>query len=320
MSFVFSRQRLHALASRLVGRTEQPSVGTPVEPALPHNEAQLVAYAAKARAQGFDRLVLYLTFDCDTDEDAAAALQLDPWLRSRGIRAAYAVPGAQLERAADSYLWLKQAGAAFLNHGYQPHAQWQEDRYVPVTFYEQMSATEVEADIRRGHETATAVIGEAPRGFRAPHFGSFQSPEQLALIYRVARNLGYLYCSTTIPQVALDHGPMVARNGVFELPLFGSHLAPTTILDSWTYLEDRKTFRLGQAYFELFRDTVDYMQTKDLSGVLAYYVDPAHVIGQQPFLDAMELIAERGIASVTAEEIVIKAHGQLRAGSTVKRN
>ena len=62
------------------------------------------------------------------------------------------------------------------------------------------------------------------------------------------------------------------------------------------------------------------MQTKDLSGVLAYYVDPAHVIGQQPFLDAMELIAERGIASVTAEEIVIKAHGQLRAGSTVKRN
>lgn len=320
MKLVVSRQRLHAFISRMVGRIERPSVGTGAEPPLPHNEAQLMAYAAKAQAQGFDGLVLYLTFDCDTDEDAAAALQLDPWLRSRGIHAAYAVPGAQLERAADSYRWLKQGGAAFLNHGYQPHAQWQEDRYVPVTFYEQMCVAEVEADIRRGHETATALLGEAPRGFRAPHFGSFQSPEQLALIYRVARDLGYLYCSTTIPQVALDHGPMVARDGVFELPLFGSYLAPTTILDSWTYLEDRKAFRLGQAYFELFRDTVDYMQTNGLSGVLAYYADPAHVIGQQPFLDAMELIAERGIASVTAEEVVAKAHGQSRAAITAMRN
>jgi peptidoglycan/xylan/chitin deacetylase (PgdA/CDA1 family) len=319
MSFVFG-QRLHALARRLVGRAEQPSGGPPVEPALPHNEAQLVAYAAKARAQGFDRLVLYLTFDCDTDEDAAAALQLDPWLRSRGIHSAYAVPGAQLERAAASYRLLKQAGAAFLNHGYQPHALWQDDCYVPVTFYDQMSAAEVEADIRRGHETVTEVMGEAPRGFRAPHFGSFQAPNQLALIYRVARDLGYLYCSTTIPQVALDHGPLVARDGVFELPLFGSYLAPTTILDSWTYLEDRKAYRLGQAYYELFRDTVDYMQTKGLPGVLAYYVDPAHVVGQQPFLNAMDLIAERGIASVTAEEMVTKAHRKLGAASPVMRN
>ena len=69
----------------------------------------------------------------------------------------------------------------------------------PVTFYDQMSAAEVEADIRRGHETVTKVMGEAPRGFRAPHFGSFQSPNQLALIYRVVRDLGY--------RVLLDHHP-----------------------------------------------------------------------------------------------------------------
>src|SRR5262245_54263038 len=109
----------------------------PSAAALPEHESQLIAYGAKARAQGFDRLLLYLTFDCDTDEDAAAALELDPWLRARGIRGAYAVPGTQLIRAADSYQRLMAAGAAFLNHGYVPHAEWREDRYVPVTFYDQ---------------------------------------------------------------------------------------------------------------------------------------------------------------------------------------
>ena len=62
------------------------------------------------------------------------------------------------------------------------------------------------------------------------------------------------------------------------------------------------------------------MQTKGLPGVLAYYVDPAHVVGQQPFLNAMDLIAERAIASVTAEEIVTKAHRKLGAVSPVMRN
>src|SRR5215212_2912524 len=106
-------------------------------PTVPHNEALLLAYAEKAKEAGVDRLTLYLTFDCDTDEDAKAALELDPWLRARGIRAAYAVPGAQLQRAADCYRILKAAGAEFLNHGASPHTEWKGDRYVPITFYNQ---------------------------------------------------------------------------------------------------------------------------------------------------------------------------------------
>ncbi len=300
MLTTITRSGLSALAERLWGRKTENVI--PIE--LPAHEAQLSAYAARAKAQGIDRLLLYLTFDCDTDEDAAAALELDPWLRGRGIRAAYAVPGSQLARAAASYNRLAGAGAEFLNHGYMPHAEWREDRYVPITFYDQLPTEEIVGDIRQAHAAVTSIIGRAPRGFRAPHFGSFQAPHQLDLIYRLARELGYLYCSTTVPQAALDHGPVIDRGGLYEIPLFGSSYSPTSILDSWTYLEDRKSFRLGGQYFDLFRDTIAYMLDRNLPGVLAYYADPAHVIGQKPFLDAMDVITLRQIPSVTAEELV----------------
>jgi peptidoglycan/xylan/chitin deacetylase (PgdA/CDA1 family) len=304
-----SRFSLPAFAGRLLGQRApsgtEPAAAEPSVPALvPHNEAQLLAYAEKARGQGIGELLLYLTFDCDTDEDAEAALSLDPWLRARGIRAAYAVPGTQLRRAASAYRELRNAGAAFLNHGAEPHAEWKVDRYVPVTFYDQWTMDAVVADIRHADQIVQEVVGERPTGFRAPHFGSYQKPEQLAVVYQTVRDLGYRYCSTTIPQVGLDHGPLVERGGIVEIPLFGSYLAPTTILDSWTYLENRQTFRLGAQYFALFRDTLDFMQAHRLPGVLAYYVDPAHVAGQKPFLDAMDLIAERGIRSVIAEELL----------------
>src|SRR5262249_43950270 len=105
--------RLFALAGRFLGHRGQSAATRTA--ALPVNEMQIRTYADKARGQGFDQLLLYLTFDCDTDEDAAAALELDPWLRSRGIRPAYAVPGTQLARAADSYRRLAVSGAEFLN-------------------------------------------------------------------------------------------------------------------------------------------------------------------------------------------------------------
>jgi len=312
MLTITTRGRLQALAGRLLGRkTDSAPSGAaaaaePASPQSPH-DALLAAYAAKARAQGFDRLLLYLTFDCDTDEDAAAALELDPWLRSRGIRGAYAVPATQLVRARDAYRRLAEAGAEFLNHGYVPHAEWREDRYVPITFYDQLPAAEVVADIRRAHAAVAETVGRTPRGFRAPHFGSFQGSEQLALIYWTARELGYLYCTTTVPQAALDHGPVIDRGGMYEIPLFGSRYSPTSILDSWSYLEDRKRFRLGGEYFDLFRDTLRFMLDHDLPGVLAYYVDPAHVIGQKPFLDAMEMITQQRVPSVTADEVIAVA-------------
>jgi peptidoglycan/xylan/chitin deacetylase (PgdA/CDA1 family) len=162
-----------------------------------------------------------------------------------------------------------------------------------------MTTDEVEADIKSGHEIVARVTGRAPAGFRAPHFGSFQAPQQLAQLYRVARELGYSYCSTTLPQSGLDQGPLVTVDGVVEIPTFGSVRCPTVLLDSWTYLVDRKDYRLSDEYAALFIETIDIMMRANIPGILTWYADPSHVIGQAPFIRAVEALAQRRIPSLT---------------------
>lgn len=266
--------------------------------------ARFDAYTRAAHGVGLDGLYLFLSFDCDTDLDADAAEALDAFLRARGIKATYAVPGAQLEKAAAVYGRLAQGGAEFMNHGGLPHAMWSEDRWVGITFYDSMSNEEVVADIRRGHDIATAVTGRAPNGFRAPHFGCFQKTEQVELMHRTAAELGYGYCSTTIPVFGLANGPAYTAHGLVEFPCFGSIRNPETILDSWTYLTDRVNYALGDEYYTLFEETVNTMLDKRMPGVLTWYGDPCHVLDQAPFVRAIELLAGKPIVSVTGTELL----------------
>jgi len=293
--------RTRRTAARLMGAGARPSA--PSDP-MAENRRILENQSEKAQAAGIDRLMVWLSFDCDTDRDAEAAERIDPWLRERGIHGTYAVPGVQIERSAENYRRLAAAGASFMNHGYQPHAEWRGDRYHPITFYDQMAEADVVEDIRLGHEAVKRVVGIAPRGFRAPHFGSFQSPEQLALVHREAVRLGYFYSSTTVPQFGLDHGPMAQVGGLYEFALSGSLRAPTLILDSWCHLEDRAQYRLADAYCEMLVETVEFMLSRNLPGLLSLYVDPAHVDKQAPFLRAMDFLHRKNIVSVRPEDLL----------------
>jgi hypothetical protein len=266
--------------------------------------ARLDAYKQAARRAGIDRLYLFLSFDCDTDLDADAAEELHCFLTSRGIKATYAVPGAQLEKAAGIYGHLATGGAEFMNHGGLPHAEWREDRWVGRTFYDSMTAEAVAVDIRRGHEIVTAVTGVVPTGFRAPHFGCFQKPEQVALMHRTAAELGYGYCSTTLPAMGLAKGPAYLSQGIVEFPCFGSVRNPETILDSWTYLTDRVNYALGDDYYRLLEETVSTMLEHRMPGVLTWYADPAHVLDQAPFMRAIELMAKKEVTSVTGDQLL----------------
>lgn len=274
------------------------------DPATPLDTAKAIrAYGELARAAGIDRLFLYMSFDCDTDEDIDAAAELDPWLRSHGVRPTYAVPGRQLEKGAVTWRRLAEAGAAFMNHGGLPHAERRSDRYHSITFYDQMAREDVVADIEAGDRYLREGIGIVPRGFRAPHFGLFQQPDQLELVHATARRLGYAYCSTTIPSYALKHGPVVRLDGLVEIPCFGSWRAPEVLLDSWSYLADRRDYRLQDEYYELFAETVERMLAEGIPGVLTYYADPSHVLGQLPFRRAIELAAARRVPSVTGDDL-----------------
>jgi peptidoglycan/xylan/chitin deacetylase (PgdA/CDA1 family) len=260
-------------------------------------------YVAAARNLGLDRPYLFLSFDCDTDLDAASAGEVHAFLESLGIKATYAVPGAQLLRSPEPYQRLAERRAEFMNHGGLPHAEWNGDQWVGITFYNSMSPKEAEADIRRGHEIVTEVIGRAPVGFRAPHFGCYQKPEQVDLLHRTAASLGYRYCSTTIPSFGLKYGPAYETNGLLEIPCFGSIRNQETILDSWTYLTDRKNYALGDQYFDLMVETVDAFASRELPAVFTWYADPCHVLNQPSFMRAIEHLAKSGVASVGGSEL-----------------
>lgn len=279
------------------GKTEAP------EPrGVEANAGAYDVYVRKARAIGLHDVRLFLSFDCDTDLDPKAALEVMAFLSALGIKGTFAVPGAELRRSAESYRRLAGQGAEFMNHGDRAHAAWEEDRFVSVTFYERMAFDEVEADIRKGHETVEAVLGVRPQGFRAPHFGHFQAPDQLALVHRVARDLGYRYCSTTLPAYGLQHGPVHDAGGIIELPTFGTIRSPVSLLDSWSHLTDRRDYALSDMFETLLIETVDTLSRLELPALLTWYVDPAHVAGQAPFERAMQHLAKRRIPSLGALE------------------
>lgn len=276
-----------------------PSAAAGVEPS-----AEIRRYSALCRLAGVDRLYLLLTFDCDTDGDIDVVRDLDRDLRRRGIRAGYAVPGVQLAKGAEAWRAVADLGAEFLNHGGRAHAEFRDGRYWPVTFYDKLSEEEVASDIDAGHRLVCDVIGSAPEGFRAPHFGSFQSPGQLELLYSVLRPLGYSYCSTTTPALALSRGPVVDMNDITEVPTMGSYRNPTTLLDSWTYLSDRTNYALSDEYGDLFAETVTRMTEEGLPGILTYYADPSHVMGQAPFERALDIIGQYRVPSLQGREAI----------------
>ncbi len=292
---------------RLWRRTNHVRAGTPATgnrgavPAGP-DLGPYTAYARRARQIGFDDIVLFLSFDCDTDLDPKASLEVMDLLDPLGIKATFAVPGVQLERGAATYRRIAGRGAEFMNHGHLPHAEWRGDRYVGITFYETMPLAAVEADIRRGHDTVTAVIGRPPLGFRAPHFGHFQKPRQLALVHRLAAALGYRYCSTTLPAYGLEHGPVHVANDVVELATFGTLRCPLSVLDSWSHLSNRCQYALSRTYEALLIETVEALRGARMPALLTWYADPCHVAGQAPFERAMRHLAGLGIASLSGTE------------------
>jgi hypothetical protein len=261
-------------------------------------------YGRRARAAGFDRLYLVLSFDCDTPEDAEAAARVHAWLRARGIKATYAVPGAQLEQHAATYRRIADEGGRFINHGALPHAEWRGTRYWSVTFYHEMPDGEVVEDITRGHEIVTRTIGTAPSGFRAPHFGLYQKPRQLRVMHGALRALGYRYSTSTLPAFGIARGPVSRINGIVEVPVSGSWDSPLLVLDSWGRIMSPERPEIRDDYADAFIETVDRLTDAGVVGVLNYYVDPAHVHRREPFYRAIAHAIDRGLVAVDYDDLL----------------
>jgi len=268
------------------------------------SDALFRAYGQLARAQGFDRLYVLLSFDCDTPEDIGAAEQLDMWLRARGIARTYAVPGAMLQQGASVYRVLADAGAEFINHGERPHTEWRDGRYWSVTFYHEMTRAEIQQDIREGDRIFREVLGRAPFGFRAPHFGNFQQSEQRAIIYDTIRELGYHFSSSTLHSFAFDYGVLFNVGDLYEIPLSSSFAQPQRLFDSWSYIESPYHPVVTNEYADLFIQTVDRLLALRVPGVLNYYVDPAHVQPSRAFFRSIEHLLKRQVPTIQFEQLL----------------
>jgi hypothetical protein len=256
-------------------------------------------YSDLAANQGFDSLYLLLSFDCDTPEDALAAEKLDDQLHAMGIERSYAVPGTMLEANPAIYKKIAARGAEFINHGYLPHTQLHDGVFRSTTFYGKMDPALVMEDIQKGHQTILTILGKKPAGFRAPHFGKVSLQMQKEIIRPLLKDLGEFYSTQTTPMEAIKYGPIWWENNWPEFPVVGSSLAPYSLLDSFSYLQSPAIRKVTGEFDTVLTKTIRQLQEWNIHGLLNFYVDPSHVIDSAGFINAVQLIRDAGISSLT---------------------
>lgn len=230
----------------------------------------------------------FLTFDCDTDRDAKAALTIQSRLHKAGIRAGYAIPGALLKSNWREYQKLTSIGGYFINHGHRKHAAIDPSSgqlYSTFT-YRDVDDAIWQQDILDGHRTLIELTGESPYIFRTPHFGEFNSPEQLRKLYTFLSHLGYKMSSSTTPVFGFLRGPIhKVKNGIIEFPLSGSRRKPTQLIDSWGYIAAPDALGRKHLIAELKQHLANFASgKKPLTNI---YFDPADIVEDEELLDLL---------------------------------
>jgi hypothetical protein len=246
-------------------------------------------HARLARRLGIDGVYLVLSFDCDTDEDAEVAWAVHERLAAIGVRPVYAVPGELLRRGAEVYRRIAGTGAEFLNHGGVEHTYFdtERSRHASCFFYDTLTPERVRRDVEEGHAIVADVIGRAPEGFRTPHFGTYQQPEQLRYLHGILGELGYRFSTSTTPGYGLRHGPAFDAFGLTELPVTGQPSAPLDILDTWAYFAAPDRTGDAAGYLDQAELLAEQAERAG-AGLINVYGDPVHVHDSEEFFAAVE--------------------------------
>jgi hypothetical protein len=210
----------------------------------------------------------------------------------------YAVPGQLLKRGADVYGRIAADGAEFINHGHREHTYFDErlGRYASSYFYDTLAPDEIRVDIEMGDRTLRDVLGIRARGYRTPHFGTYQRPRQLGYLHDVLKSIGYQFSTSTVPLYGLRYGPLFSRFGLPELPVSGTYSRPLEILDSWRCFAAPDRLHTPDDYLREAVDLADAL-VKAGGGILNLYADPSHVHGSDQFFEAMEHCSARAQAT-----------------------
>ncbi len=245
-------------------------------------------YRRLAEQEGFRDLYFVLSFDCDTKEDADNVLKVHGRLRDMGVSPVYAVPGEILNKGERIYGKIAEAGGEFINHGFRDHTYFdnKHGRYASCFFYDQQPLDVVREDIVAGDRNLRTTLGIQAKGFRAPHFGTFQKPAQLRFQHDVLKGLGYTFSTSSLPLFAYRYGPAFDEFGLLELPVSGMGSMPLRILDSWScFMAPGRRFTADDFVRE-GRASADVFQSLGI-GLLNFYADPSHIHDSDEFFDTV---------------------------------
>ena len=251
-----------------------------------------------------DRLYFVLSFDCDTVEDIEVVESLNEELSKIGVKAVYAVPGELLKKGKKQYRSLLSGGAEFINHGYLTHSIKVENEYINTLDYAKISLDEVKVDILRGDESIKELLGVTPKGFRTPHFGSFQKRIQLLYQHKILKELGYRYSTSTTPYFSLRYGAVFDDFGIYEIPMTGLASELLRVFDSFLFFDQGDGYFNGENYGAAGVKISEMYQENVTKGIINIYVDPSQVYGcKSAFLNTIEQIS-RNALSVTYSELL----------------
>ena len=245
-------------------------------------------YRRLAEKEGFRDLYLVLSFDCDTKEDADNVLKVHDRLRDMGVSPVYAVPGEILNKDERVYRKIAESGGEFINHGFRDHTFFDEahGRYASCFFYDQLPREVVRDDIIAGDRNLRSTLGIQAKGFRAPHFGTFQKPAQLRFQHGVLKDLGYTFSTSSLPLYAYRFGPAFREFGILELPVSGMGSMPLRILDSWTCFQAPGRRFTPDDFVREGRLAADNFKSLGI-GLLNFYADPSHVHDRPEFFETV---------------------------------
>lgn len=242
-----------------------------------------------------------LTFDCDTDLDIAVVLEVHKKLAILGINPVYAVPGQLIERGIDTYRQISDLGAEFINHGYIQHTTVDDHRanYVSTFFYDQISEKDALEDIDRGHEVLVNKLGIIPKGFRTPHFGTFQSKENLEFLHAKLRSLEYSFSSSTVPSFSYLNGPSFRNHSITEIPVTGCPTWPLGILDSYNFRFSGSAKFTPEIFESEMLKAFEMMSRGSLLR-MNMYADPSQVYDWQGFFTSLSRFAPFAVANFSS--------------------
>ena len=249
-------------------------------------------YIMKSKKFGLKKKYFILSFDCDTKKDIEVVEEVNNRLINLNISASYAVPGELLRLGSDVYSNIKKRGSEFLNHGFLSHTTFIQEThsYISNLFYDKLNDNEVREDIIKGHNNIIDILGEAPIGFRTPHFGTYQKSNQLRFLYSILSDLKYSFSSSTTPVTAMWNGPIVKTgSGIIEFPVSGCYDYPARILDSWSF-RFSPTRKLNEDdYVKQFSKMIDFFDLPNTSGIFNIYADPSQVYDWEMFFECMKM-------------------------------